>query len=141
MKTRTLAAIAGLLIGATGCTPQEVRFWRAFHAEHPAEAEQAIIDAGLEGEATKYQQQTEAPEIKVSAYCGRITLFEVRHYPNGWDSSLTGEITFPGTDIPTASGTLPLPVLLDEDANGGSVPFEASSGAFHAEGSIVTDCS
>jgi hypothetical protein len=42
MKIRTLTAIAGLVLGATACTPQEVAFWHAYHAEHPAGAEQLL---------------------------------------------------------------------------------------------------
>jgi hypothetical protein len=36
-KIRTLTAAAALLLGATGCTPQEIQFWIAYTNEHTDE--------------------------------------------------------------------------------------------------------
>jgi hypothetical protein len=47
MKFRPIAALALAVVAVSACTPEEIAFWEAFHAEQPAEAEAllpAVVD-------------------------------------------------------------------------------------------------
>src|SRR5688572_17183026 len=54
MKIRALTAFAVLVISTTACTPQEIQFWRAFHQQHPAEAEELLSELGAPSAAIRH---------------------------------------------------------------------------------------